>query len=115
MDKLTISGAVIWAKWTEDIGWNGATRATLFAPDSPAYGHPAALYGNYFYNSWEVSDELGWEIDLAVSYEIMEGLTYTLEGAVLFTGDSWDYEKADGTRGDWGEIWSIVNTLQYEF
>jgi len=115
MDKLTISGAVIWAMWTEDIGFNGLTRAPLFAPDSPAYRHPAAAYGNYNYHSWEVSDDLGWEIDLAVSYEIMEGLTYTLEGGVLFTGDSWDYEKADGTRGDWGEIWSIVNTLQYEF
>jgi hypothetical protein len=34
---------------------------------------------------------------------------------VLFTGDSWDYEKADGTRGDWGEIWSISNALVYEF
>ena len=115
MDKLTISGAVIWAMWTEDIGINNLTRTALFAPDSPAYRHPASLYGNYNYQSWEVSDDLGWEIDLAVSYEIMEGLTYTLEGGVLFTGDSWDYEKADGTRGDWGEIWSIVNTLQYEF
>jgi hypothetical protein len=115
MDKLTISGAVIWAMWTEDIGINNLTRAAVFAPDSPAYRHPASLYGNYNYHSWEVSNELGWEIDLAISYEIMEGLTYTLEGGVLFTGDSWDYEKADGTRGDWGEIWSIVNTLQYEF
>ncbi|MBN1883272.1 MAG: hypothetical protein JW885_13980 [Deltaproteobacteria bacterium] len=116
MDKLTVSGAVIWAKWTEDIGQNNATRAALFAPDSPGYPHPVAWYsGNYTYNSWEVSNDLGWEIDLSVSYEIMEGLTYSLAGGVLFTGDSWDYEKADGTRGDWGEIWSIVNTLEYEF
>ena len=70
---------------------------------------------NYRYNSWEVSDDLGWEIDLALSYEIMEGLTYSFEGAVLFTGDSFDYEKDDGTRGEWGEIWSFFNTLQYEF
>ncbi|MBN1880881.1 MAG: hypothetical protein JW885_01795 [Deltaproteobacteria bacterium] len=116
IDKLTISGAVIWAKWTEDIGWNvDGARAGVFAADMPFYAHPACWYGNYGYRSWEVSDDLGWEIDLAVSYEIMEGLTYTLEGGVLFTGDSWDYEKADGTRGEWGEIWSIVNTLQYEF
>ena len=117
MDKLTISGAVIWAMWTEDIGWNGgAARGGLFAPDRPGYGHPISYYSNnYTYNSWEISDDLGWEIDLAISYEIMEGLTYTFEGGVLFTGDSFDYEKADGTRGDWGEIWSIVNTLQYEF
>jgi hypothetical protein len=117
MDKLTISGAVIWAKWTEEIGANGLTRANLFAADMPAYAHPATYLAapNYAYHSWEVSDDLGWEIDLALSYEIMEGLTYTLEGGVLFTGDSWDYEKADGSRGDWGEIWSIVNTLQYRF
>jgi hypothetical protein len=116
MDKLTISGAVIWAKWTKEIGENtNGTRAGLFLADSPAYPHPTCVHGSYLYQSWEVSDDLGWEIDLAVSYEIMEGLTYTFEGAVLFTGDSFDYEKADGTRGDWGEIWSIVNTLQYEF
>jgi len=117
VDKLTISGAVIWAKWTEEIGANGLTRANLFAADMPAYAHPATYLNapNYTYHSWEISDDLGWEIDLAVSYEIMEGLTYTLEGGVLFTGDSWDYEKADGTRGDWGQVWSIVNTLQYRF
>ncbi|MBN1883686.1 MAG: hypothetical protein JW885_16090 [Deltaproteobacteria bacterium] len=118
MDKLTISGAVIWAKWTEEIGINTmGTRSGLFAAKSPAYLHPMIYYAgvNYPYQSWEVSDDLGWEIDLALSYEIMEGLTYTFEGAVLFTGDSFDYEKADGTRGDWGEIWSVFNTLQYEF
>lgn len=118
MDKLTISGAVIWAKWTEEIGWNTAgTRSALFLADGPGYVHPVRYYAgeNYPYQSWEVSDDLGWEIDLALSYEIMEGLTYTFEGAVLFTGDSFDYEKADGTRGEWGEIWSIFNTLQYDF
>jgi len=117
MDKLTISGAVIWAKWTEAVGINAGTRGALFAPDSPAYFHPVIYYAgeNYRYNSWEVSDDLGWEIDLALSYEIMEGLTYSFEGAVLFTGDSFDYEKDDGTRGEWGEIWSFFNTLQYEF
>jgi len=116
VDKLTIEGAVIWAKWTEEIGTNAGTRAALFRPDSPAYDHPVSYYTNYYtYNSWEVSDDLGWEIDLAISYEIMEGLTYSLEGGVLFTGDSFDYEKADGTREDWGQIWSIVNTLEYKF
>ena len=40
MDKLTISGAVVWAMWTEDIGWNAGTRAALFAPDQPAYEFP---------------------------------------------------------------------------
>ncbi|MBN1883271.1 MAG: hypothetical protein JW885_13975 [Deltaproteobacteria bacterium] len=114
-DTLTISVAVIWAQWTEKIGWNSLSREAAFRSKCPAYLHPAWTYGNYGYQSWEVSDDLGWEINLALSYEIMEGLTYTFEGAVLSTGDSWDYEKADGTRGDWWEVWSIVNTLQYEF
>ncbi|MBN1574833.1 MAG: hypothetical protein JW984_16680 [Deltaproteobacteria bacterium] len=118
-EKLIMSGAVIWAKWTEPVGWNWrGTRRNLgqFDAKSPAYLHPANYtIANYWYNSWEVSDDLGWEVDFNLSYEIMEGLTYNFSLGVLFTGDSWDYEKADGTRGDWGEMWSITNSLVYEF
>jgi hypothetical protein len=116
IDKLTLNASVTWAKWTEDVGRNTAgTRAVYFTSKGSAYQHPARAYGNYRYQSWDTSDDLGWELDLGASYEIMEGLTYSINVGVLFTGDSWDYEKADGTRGDWGEIWSISNALVYEF
>ncbi|MBN1572095.1 MAG: hypothetical protein JW984_02745 [Deltaproteobacteria bacterium] len=116
VEKLSLNLAVVWAKWTEDVGENFAgTRAALVTAKGPGYPHPASLYGNYWYQSWDAGDDLGWELDFGFSYEIMEGLTYSLSAGVLFTGDSWDYEKADGTRGDWGEIWSITNQLLYEF
>ncbi|MBN1573704.1 MAG: hypothetical protein JW984_10965 [Deltaproteobacteria bacterium] len=116
IEKLTLNASITWAKWTEDVGWNlTGTRTNIVQAKGSAYTHPAARYGNYFYNSWDVSDDLGWELDFGFSYEIMEGLTYSLDVGVLFTGDSFDYEKADGTRGDWGEIWSISNQLLYEF
>ncbi len=116
IEKLTLNASVTWAKWTEDVGqnWMG-TRAALVTAKGSAYPHPAAMYGNYTYQSWDADDDLGWEIDFGFSYEIMEGLTYSLNVGVLFTGDSWDYEKADGSREDWGEIWSISNMLLYEF
>ena len=91
------------------------TRTNIVQAKGSAYIHPASIYGNYDYQSWDASDDLGWEVDFGFSYEIMEGLTYTFAAGVLFTGDSFDYEKADGTRGDWGEIWSISNALVYEF
>jgi hypothetical protein len=116
IEKLTLNASVTWAKWTEDVGQNfDGTRRFVVTAKGSAYPHPASLYGNYAYRSWDASDDLGWEIDFGFSYEIMEGLTYTFSAGVLFTGDSWDYEKSDGTRGDWGEIWSISNVLVYEF
>ncbi len=46
----------------------------------------------------------------------MEGLSYSFGAGVLFTGDSFDYVNAlTGEREDWGPIWSINNTLMYEF
>jgi len=116
IEKLTLNASITWAKWTEEVGQNlGGTRAAFVGAKGSAYEHPARIYGNYPYQSWDASDDLGWELDFGFSYEIMEGLTYSLGVGVLFTGDSWDYEKADGTRGDWGEIWSISNQLLYEF
>ncbi len=116
IEKLTLTASVTWAEWTEDVGINFAgTRAALVTSKGSAYSHPAYFYGNNLYESWDTSDDLGWEVDFGFSYEIMEGLTYSFNMGVLFTGDSWDYEKADGTRGEWGEIWSITNSLVYEF
>jgi len=116
IEKLTLNASITWAKWTEEVGQNFfGTRAAIVQSKGSAYVHPAFFYGNYNYESWDASDDLGWELDFGFSYEIMEGLTYSLGVGVLFTGDSWDYEKADGTRGDWGEIWSISNQLLYEF
>jgi len=116
IEKLTLNASFTWAKWTEDVGVNlGGTRTAIVQAKGSAYFHPATMYGNYGYQSWDADDDLGWELDFGFSYEIMEGLTYTFSAGVLFTGDSWDYEKADGTRGDWGEIWSISNQLLYEF
>jgi len=118
VEKLTLTAAVTWAKWTEDVGQNnvvGSARAAIVGPKGSAYPHPAAGYGNYGYQSWDADSDLGWEINFGLSYEIMEGLTYSFDAGVLFTGDSWDYEKSDGTRGDWGEIWSITNVLTYTF
>jgi hypothetical protein len=114
MEKLTVNAAVIWAKWTNPVGTNPFTGSFR----NPAYRHPANDWGsaNYTYQSWEASDDLGWEVDLGFSYEIMEGLTYTFCGGVLFTGDSFDYrDPVSGTREDWGPIWSISNTLMYKF
>jgi hypothetical protein len=103
MDKLTINAAVIWAKFTEDVGIGSW------------YRHPADYYGNWAgVYSIVNDDDLGWEIDLGFTYEIMEGLTYTFAGGVLFTGDAWDYFDGAGPE-DWGTIWSISNTLLYEF
>lgn len=112
LEKLTLNAAVIWARFSEDVG-----------PSILLYPHPAR-YGSqssgWVYKTPSKSKDLGWEIDLGFSYEIMDGLTYTFAGGVLFTGDAWDYD-ADGVVGapyireNWGEIWSVVNTLTYEF
>jgi hypothetical protein len=102
MEKLTLSAAVIWAKWTEPVGSN------------TQYWHPVHYYGTAYTSWYGSSTDLGWEVDLGMKYQIMEGLTYTFAGGVLFTGDSFDY-NAGGVHENWGPIWMINNVLTYDF
>jgi hypothetical protein len=102
--RLTLSAAVIWAKWTEPVG------------SARPYSHPMNYYDpTTTYTAWHHSSmDLGWEVDLNMKYVIMEGLTYTFSGGVLFTGDSFDY-NVGGTHQEWGPIWMINNVLTYDF
>jgi len=103
-EKLSLSAAVIWGKWTEPVGNN------------TPYAHPVDFYHKGGYAAWYgTKSDLGWEIDLGAKYQIMEGLSYTFSGGVLFTGDSFDYMGAGGTHEDWGPIWMINNVLTYDF
>jgi hypothetical protein len=104
-EKLTIGAAVIWAKWTEPVGYNSA------------YEHPMNYYNPATtYNAWHAgSMDLGWEFDLNTSYKIMEGLTMNIAAGVLLTGDSFDYAGVGATHQEWGPIWMFNNTLTYEF
>jgi hypothetical protein len=117
MEKLTLNAAVIWAKWTNPVG-----SGLRVLPAGPGYPHPINGMGimgegrNHVYDSWKASNDLGWEIDFGFNYDIMEGLSYSFGAGVLFTGDSFDYvNEITGEREDWGPIWSISNTLMYEF
>ncbi len=105
MEKLSLNAAVIWARWTEPVGFDSA------------YDHPVNYYlGWNSFDSWYGrSHDLGWEIDLGLSYEIMEGLTYSLAAGVLFPGKSFDYVGVGATHEKWGPIWTVNNNLIYEF
>jgi hypothetical protein len=105
MEKLSLSAAVIWARWTEPVD------------DDTFYEHPVNFYAGWgTHISWYGSShDLGWEVDLGLSYEIMEGLTYTFAGGVLFPGDSFDYLGVNNTHEKWGPIWTVNNNLIYEF
>jgi len=128
IEKLNIHGNVIWAKYTQPVG-RYANYSFLggglnpFRPQ-PFYGHPMNYAldpaGTKYYIPAKASDELGWEIDLGATYEIMEGLTLNSEFGVLFTGDAFDYQTggpmgAGGVVHSWGPIYRWVNTLTYEF
>jgi len=136
IEKLNIHGAFIWAKYTQPVGryaWKGdgagsmAELGATLTGSQAFYGHPM----NYANGSGSfpdflpanVSDDLGWEIDLGMTYQIMEGLTLNSEFGVLFTGDAFDYltsasfanPAAPISRHDWGNIYRWTNTLSYEF
>ena len=92
MEKLSINAAVIWARWTEPVGFNYRLRPP-----------GQLLLGMATYTPWyDSTTDLGWEIDLGLNYEIMEGLTYTLAAGVLFTGDSFDYWEPGGNARELG-------------
>lgn len=122
-EKLDIHGAFIWAKYTQPVGRYARDGAGNLVPGWNAfYGHPmnyiqpsALLPGNTYIPAG-VDDELGWEIDLGATYEIMEGLTLNSEFGVLFTGSAFDYRNpVTNEREHWGPIYRWVNTLTYEF
>ena len=125
IENLTIRGAAIWAKWTKPVGYatpvnnfDLTARGGSVNSKGSGYLHPMMDFGNYWYDSWEVSTDLGWEFDLGFSWRILDGLTYSCDAGVLLTGDSFDYAKWNGTsfeREEWGPIWRVVNTLTYEF
>jgi hypothetical protein len=102
-EKLSLNAAVIWARWTEHVGGN------------TPYAHPVDYYYNDFTSWYGSKTDLGWEVDFGLSYQIMEGLTYSLATGVLFTGDSYDYMGTGVTHQEWGPMWMVNNELLYEF
>jgi len=99
-------------------GFDLTARGASVNSKGSGYLHPMMPFGNYLYDSWNVSTDLGWEFDLGFSWRILDGLTYSCDAGVLLTGDSFDYAKWNGTsfeREEWGPIWRVVNTLTYEF
>jgi hypothetical protein len=121
IEKLDIHGAFIWAKYTVPVGRYARNSAGVPVKDWNAfYGHPM----NYISPTGTavipagISDQLGWEIDLGATYQIMEGLSLNSEFGVLFTGSAFDYREngiAGGDRESWGPIFRWINTLTYEF
>jgi len=124
-EKLDIHGAVIWAQYTEKVGRYADFGGIGDLATQPFYGHPM----NYLnpkgslpdYIPAHASHDLGWELDLGFTYDIMEGLSLNSEFGVLFTGDAFDYKTGimgvTSTYRDhsWGPIYRWVNTLTYEF
>jgi hypothetical protein len=119
-DTLDIHGAFIWAKYTYEVG-----RYAVDATGTPVnnwnayYMHPMNYFdgpnGNYYIPA-ELSDDLGWEIDVGVTWAIMEGLTFNSEFGVFFPGDAFDYrEPTTLERQEWDEIYRWTNSLTYEF
>jgi hypothetical protein len=127
-DKLDIHGAFIWAKYVEEVGRGAVDAAGTPLEVStgvyrvpPYYGHPMNYMDMFLgglYVPTGYSDDLGWEIDIGVTYEIMEGLSFNSEFGILFTGDAFDYRAlglGGGPSKDFPNIYRWVNTLTYEF
>jgi hypothetical protein len=122
MEKLDIHGAFIWAKYTVPVGRYaryGGFGSPFVKDWNAFYGHPMNYVnpsGTASYIPAGISDQLGWEIDLGATYEIVEGLSFNSEFGVLFTGSAFDYrDPTTGERKSWGEVYRWVNTLTYEF
>ncbi len=125
IEKLDIHGAFIWAKYTEPVGRYARNSAGALVHNWNAfYGHPmnyitpSPLSAGEEFVPAGVSDQLGWEVDLGATYQILDGLSLNSEFGVLFTGSAFDYREngiAGGDRESWGPIFRWINTLTYEF
>ena len=62
-------------------------------------------------SGWD--DEYGWEIDLGMSYELMDNLTYQVDFGYLVTGDF--FEGAAGSGLDAEDVYTLTHRLTMEF
>jgi hypothetical protein len=74
MDKLTIEFDFFYAELAEDRGWQDSD------------------------GDWHAADELGFEVDVTVKYQIIEGLNLDLVAAYLFRDDG-TYMQTSGPNG----------------
>ncbi len=79
---LALKGAIHWLKAAEDVSINGGPK----------------------------DDDLGWEIDGKVTYNLDRNLKYWVEGGILFTGDAYDYASMSAD-----DMYSIRNGIQLSF
>jgi hypothetical protein len=56
-------------------------------------------------------DEYGWEIDLGMSYSLMDNLAYQVDFGYLMTGDFFD----EGNTLDAEDVYSLTHRLTMEF
>ncbi|MEN8258882.1 MAG: porin, partial [Thermodesulfobacteriota bacterium] len=65
----------------------------------------------------EIDDEYGWEIDLGVSYALLDNLTYSVDFGYLMTGDFFEgYQFAGvGPFGDTEDVYVLNHKLAMEF
>ena len=65
----------------------------------------------------DIDDEYGWEIDLGVSYALLDNLTYSVDFGYLMAGDFFEgYEAVSvGAFGDAEDVFVLNHRLSMEF
>lgn len=83
-----------------------------FAVNDKLALHSAIAYAEADEAPANVDDEYGWEIDLGVSYKLMDNLTYAVDFGYLVTGDY--FEGVNGVN-DTNDIYVLNHRLTMEF
>jgi hypothetical protein len=92
-DKMTLHGALAYAMAAEEDGVSDAA---------------VALGGS------SIDDEYGWEIDLGMSYKLLDNLTYKVEAGYFAAGDFFK-DVADNLGTDEDDLYLLSHTLKMTF
>jgi hypothetical protein len=73
----------------------------------------ALVYAEAEADASGVDDELGWEIDLGMSYALLDNLTYQMDFGYLMAGDWFEETAADNMDAE--DVYTLTHRLTMEF
>jgi len=75
------------------------------------YGYWLKAVEDVSINGGKRDDDLGWEVDGKVTYQLDKGLIYWVEGGYFWAGDA--YDMPDGKSAD--DAWAVRHGIQLKF
>ena len=97
---------------TQYVKFGGAADITKDLK-AEVYGYWLKAVEDVAIHGGKKDDDLGWEVDGKVTYQLDKGLIYWVEGGYFWAGDAYDMPKNEGGSAD--DAWAVRHGIQLKF